>query len=115
MTAVETETVPISADAEPHTVVLPELVEPQPILISKTGKRVAEGDLQYEGCCDVPFKMRARNPLAGKEFKKNTVLQGLLQMHQGQKPEQLQKILCAYNFHVTRKEITNYCCRQKNN
>jgi len=105
--------VPAAADAEPQAAVLPEVVDPQPVTTSKTGKRAAEGDLQYEGCCDIPFKKRARNPLAGKEFKKNTVLQGLLVMHEAQKPEQLQRILCSHDFHVTRKEITNYKSRKK--
>ena len=109
---------PVNVTERPVAEVLPAevsgLVEPAPMQASKKQcKRAAEGDVQYEGCCDQPFKKRARNPLAGKQFLTNTLLQGLLKVHEAQKPEQMQQILCAHNFHVTRKEITNYNDRKK--
>jgi hypothetical protein len=82
-------------------------------LASQQRKRSAECDPQYDACCDKPFKKRARNPLAGKPFKKNIVLQGLLAVHAGLKPGPLQSVLCGHDFHTTRREITNFRARKK--
>jgi hypothetical protein len=82
-------------------------------MYARGAKRAAEGDAQYEGCCDKPFKQRKGNPLAGKKFQKNTVLQGLLQIHCDAKPQVLKSVLCGHNYHVTCREITNFRSREK--
>jgi hypothetical protein len=70
-------------------------------------------DTQSQPCCKVLFEKRGRNPLTGKGYKNDFVLQGLMQMHCATKPEQMQQVLCGNGYHTTRKEITNFRNRQR--
>ena len=47
-------------------------------------------DTQSQPCCRVLFEKRGRNPLTGKGYKNDIVLQGLMHMHSASKPEQMQ-------------------------
>ena len=77
-----------------------------PVEATRTSAKRRKGRVENKPCCVhlwVKAQVFKRENVAG-----DTQLLQLLEETAGEKPPQVQKALCAANYHVTCKEITNY-------